>query len=54
MTDFVKVPTSQLKKLEESRIEIYVLAEKYNIPINELLPVTYQIWRVAHTRKWKE
>lgn len=51
----IGVPTSELEKLEESRVALYdFLDTKLNeFEMQDLINITGQIWKVANTKKWQ-
>lgn len=62
MSDYIKVPKSELRKLEKSREKLYAfvekcvnkgMLEKNSIEfIPELLEISDRIWRVANIKNW--
>lgn len=46
----VIVPDYQLRKLEESRLKLYEMAELYDIPVDMVMEVSGIMWELAHRR----
>lgn len=49
----VAVPDSELRKLEQSRLKLYQIAEEYDIPTYLVMEVSGIMWELAH-RKYPE
>ena len=55
-TESILVPVIELKKLEQSRVELYefLKGRLSGLEVSQLSDITHQIWKVANTKKMDE